>query len=191
MPDYYTHHYQAYHDKTFLVDPSSFLNPLTAHLPAGSGVVDVGCGSGRDILWLQKRGYHAIGLERCTGLAGLARKHTGARIIKADFETYDFAKLSADALLLIGALVHLPHPKFPGVLKGICRALKDPGFLLITMKQGSGTVPDPDGRQFYLWQDRNLRKVFQSQNLTVLDAFRQPSIINPGEIWLGYVLKNT
>lgn len=191
MSDYYAHHYQVYHDRTFSVDPASFLYPLSANLNTGSTIVDVGCGSGRDILWLQKRGYHVIGLERSSGLAALARHHAACRIIEADFETYDFAELPADALLLIGALVHLPHPNFSAVLESICRALKKPGFLLITMKQGSGSVTVPDGRQFYLWQDKDLRSVYQSQNLIVIDAFRQPSIINPDESWLGYVLKNT
>jgi SAM-dependent methyltransferase len=189
MCDYYTHHFQVYHAKTFGVDPSSFLNTLTPHLETGCTVIDVGCGSGRDILWLKERGYAVIGLERSSGLAGLARQHTACRIIEANFETFDFAKLSADALLLIGALVHLPRPKFSQVFKAICRALKKNGFLLITMKQGKGIVTDPDGRQFYLWQDEDLREVFQSQNLPVIDFFRQPSKINPDEIWLGYVLR--
>ncbi|MEE4264987.1 MAG: class I SAM-dependent methyltransferase [Desulfobacteraceae bacterium] len=189
MSDYYKHHFQVYHANTFEVDPSSFLKALTNHLETGCTVVDVGCGSGRDILWLKERGYDVIGLERSRGLAGLAREHTACRIIEADFETFDFAKLSADALVLIGALVHLPRPKFPHVLKAICRALKKPGFLLITMKQGTRTLTKSDGRQFYLWQDRDLRDVFQSQNLPVIDFFRQPSKINPDEIWLGYLLK--
>ena len=188
MSDYYTHHFQAYHSKTFGVDPSSFLNTLTTHLETGCTVVDVGCGSGRDILWLKERGFEVIGLERSSDLARLARKHTACRIIEADFETFDFTKLSADALLLIGALVHLPRPKFPNVLKAISRALKKPGFLLITMKQGKGTAAEPDGRQFYLWQDEDLRQVFQSQNLSVIDFFRQPSILETKDIWLGYVL---
>jgi len=191
MSDYYKHHFQAYHANTFEVDPSSFLKNLTTHLETGCTVVDVGCGSGRDILWLKERGYDVIGLERSRGLAGLAREHTACRIIEADFETFDFAKLSADALVLIGALVHLPRPKFPHVLKAICRALKKPGFLLITMKQGTRTLTKSDGRKFYLWQDRDLRDVFQSQDLPVIDFFRQPSKINPDEIWLGYVLKQT
>ena len=189
MSDYYKHHYQVYHDRTFWVDPSSFLTPLTIHLKSGNTVVDVGCGSGRDILWLKSRGYDVIGLERSSGLAGLARTHTACRIIEADFETFDFSKLSADALVLIGALVHLPRPKFPKVFNAICQALKKSGLLLITMKQGKGFEADPDGRRFYLWQDEDLRKVFQSQNLPVIDFFRQPSKINPNETWLGYLLQ--
>ena len=190
MSDYYKHHFQVYHANTFEVDPSSFLKALTNHLQTGCTVIDVGCGSGRDILWLKERGYDVIGLERSRGLAGLARKHTACRIIEADFETFDFAKLSADALLLIGALVHLPRSQFPVALKSICKSLKKKGFLLITMKQGTGTATEPDGRQFYLWQDKDLHDVFQSQNLTVTDSFRQPSILKTKDIWLGYVLQS-
>ena len=87
MSDYYTHHFQAYHARTFGVDPSSFLNTLTTHL-------ETGC-----------------------------------------------------------------------------------------------TVTNSDDRQFYLWQDKDLRDVFQSQNLSVIDFFRQPSILETKDIWLGYVLK--
>ena len=189
MPDFYTHHYRVYHERTFSVDPASFLNPLADHLSAGSTVIDVGCGSGRDILWLQNRGFRVIGIERSSGLAGLARRNTACRIIEADFESYDFTKISADALLLIGALVHLPHTEFPAVLESVCRALNDPGTLLITMKEGNGSVTEQDGRQFFLWQDKDLRKVFQSQNLETLEFFRQTSKINQNDTWLGYVLK--
>ncbi len=189
MSDFYQLRFQAYHDRTFSVDPSTFLSILANHLPTGSTVIDIGCGSGRDILWLQKRGYNVIGLERSSGLARLARKHTGGRIIEADFETFNFADLSADALLLIGALVHLPHPSFPRVLGSICRALKPSGLLLITMKQGNGSATHPDGRQFYLWQDADLRKACQPLNLSIIDFFIQPSKINQTDTWLGYLLK--
>ena len=189
MSDYYQLHFQVYHDRTFSVDPYSFLNILTTHLPKGGTVIDVGCGSGRDMLWLQDRGYNVIGLERSNGLAQLAREHTGSRIFEADFETFNFADLAVDALLLIGALVHLPHHKFSEVLDSICLALKKPGLLLITMKQGQGSIMDPDDRRFYLWQDENLRQVFQSLNLSIIEFFIQASTINPNDTWLGYLLQ--
>lgn len=97
--------------------------------------------------------------------------------------------MAVEALVLVGAMVHLPRPGFSSVLKSICRALKKEGFLLITMKQGKGAETDSHGRKFTLWPDNELRDVFQSQNLMVIDFFRQPSIINTDKIWLGYVLQ--
>jgi SAM-dependent methyltransferase len=189
MSDYYQLQFEAYHDRTFSLDPSSFLNFLTIHLQTGSTVIDVGCGSGRDILWLKQRGYDVIGLERSRGLVQLAREHTACRIIEADFETFNFNNLSADAVLLIGALVHLPHPKLPDVFESICLAVRKSGYLLITLKRGQGTVTDSDGRRFYLWQDEDLRRVFHALDLSIIDRFVQPSLINAEDTWLGYLLK--
>ena len=55
------------------MDPSSFLQPFASHLAEGSLILDVWCGSGRDLLWLKNRGFKVIGFERSKGLAELAR----------------------------------------------------------------------------------------------------------------------
>ncbi|MDZ7760171.1 MAG: hypothetical protein U5L00_07945 [Desulfovermiculus sp.] len=53
---FYQNQAQAYFDQTFGVDPSSFLLPLIRHLSPGARILDVGCGAGRDMLWLTNRG---------------------------------------------------------------------------------------------------------------------------------------
>jgi len=72
MSDFYQKNYKAYHEKTFSIDPSSFLEPLARRLPAEAFILDVGCGSGRDLLWMKKRGFDVIGFERSPELAELA-----------------------------------------------------------------------------------------------------------------------
>jgi len=93
MSDYYQKNYNAYHEKTFSIDPTSFLAPLAQRLPAEAFVLDVGCGSGRDLLWMKKRGFDVIGFERSPGLAELARDNVGCEVIQGDFETYDFSSI--------------------------------------------------------------------------------------------------
>ena len=88
--DFYQKKYKAYHEKTFSIDPSSFLEPLVKKLPAEAFILDVGCGSGRDLLWIKKQGFEGIGFERSLGLAQLARENVGCEVIDGDFETYDF-----------------------------------------------------------------------------------------------------
>jgi len=123
MSDYYQQNYRKYHEKTFFVDPSSFLTPFSESLKPGSTILDIGCGSGRDLLWFKQHGFEVVGFERSPGLADLARKNVGCEVIEGDFEIYDFSQLSVDAIMLVGALVHLPHSKVPEILNSISRAL--------------------------------------------------------------------
>jgi len=50
MKDFYRENHSKYFERTFNIDPSSFLSPLAAKLSYGAFIVDVGCGSGRDLL---------------------------------------------------------------------------------------------------------------------------------------------
>jgi SAM-dependent methyltransferase len=109
MFDYYQKNFKEYHKKTFNIDPSSFLLPLSEKLSPGTCILDIGCGSGRDLLWFRQRGFEVLGFERSHGLACLARKNVGCEVIEGNFRTYDFSRLSVDAIMLVGALVHLPH----------------------------------------------------------------------------------
>jgi SAM-dependent methyltransferase len=124
MPDYYPKNYKAYHEKTFSIDPSSFLAPLAQRLPSEAFILDVGCGSGRDLLWTKRKGFDVIGFERSPGLAELARDNVGCEVIEGDFETYDFSSIFVDAIMLVGALVHVPNERFSKVFENIALTLQ-------------------------------------------------------------------
>ncbi len=180
---------QAYFRSTRDIDPSSFLSPLEERLPAGSRILDVGCGSGRDLKWFLERGHRPMGIERSEGLARLARTHSGCPVIQGDFNNFDFSRVKAHGLLLVGALVHLECETLPHILARIFTSLVPGGYGLVTLKQGEGTRTHADGRTFVLWQDDDLRKIFHDLGLTVVDARIQASRLRPADIWLGYVLQ--
>jgi SAM-dependent methyltransferase len=190
MPDYYQKNYKAYHEKTFSIDPSSFLAPLAQRLPPEAFVLDVGCSSGRDLLWMKKRGFDVIGFERSPGLAELVRENVGCEVIEGDFETYDFSSIFVDAIMLVGALVHVPHERFSKVFENITTAISDNGSVLITLKQGSGDLTDTDGRTFSLWEDKNTREVFDALGFKVCDFSTSVSKTGSGDFWMSYVLDN-
>ena len=188
MPDFYQKNYKAYHEKTFSIDPSSFLEPLAKILPAEAFILDVGCGSGRDLLWMKKKGFDVIGFERSPGLAELARDNAGCEIMEGDFETYDFNSILVDGMMVIGALVHVPYERFSKVFENITSAISDNGSVLITLKEGSGSRTDSDGRTFYHWQDKKARESFDSLGFKDCDFSKSVSKTGSGEIWLSYVL---
>ena len=189
MQDYYQKKYKSYHEKTFTIDPLDFLAPFAERLTAGAIVLDVGCGAGRDLLWMKKKGFDVIGFDRSSGLIELARENAGCEVIEGDFETYDFSAISVDAIMLIGALVHIPYDRFSDVFKNIIFALSEFGKILIALKEGTGTRTDTEGRTFYLWEDEKARAIFDSLGFKVCDFSRSASKTGSGEIWLGYVLE--
>ncbi|MFC1524024.1 class I SAM-dependent methyltransferase [Thermodesulfobacteriota bacterium] len=186
--DYYQKEFTAYHQETFSVDPAPFLTPLTDRLPAPAHILDIGCGSGRDLRWFCERGYSGTGFEGSQGLAELARRNSGCPIIEGDFSGYDFSSLPADGILLIGALVHLGHDIFKDVLSNCLQALHGNGLVLITLKEGDGTRTDQRGRLFHLWHHEDVMKIFHNLGLTLVDFSRNVSQIRPDDIWLGYLL---
>ena len=188
MPDYYQKNYKAYHQKTFSIDPSSFLEPLARRLPLEAFILDVGCGSGRDLLWMKKQGFDVIGFERSSGLAQLARDNAGCEVIEGDFEKYDFSSIASDGVLLVGALVHVPHERFSKVFENITAAIPDNGSVLITLKEGAGDRTDSDGRIFYLWQDPKARELFDTLGFKVYDFSTSVSKSGSGDFWMSYVL---
>jgi SAM-dependent methyltransferase len=188
MPDYYQKNYKAYHEKTFSIDPSSFLDPFAKRLPGDAFVLDVGCGSGRDLLWMKKRGFDVIGFERSPGLAKLARDNAGCEVIEGDFETYDFSSILVDAIMAIGALVHVPHEGFSKIFENITSAIPDYGSVLITLKEGSGELKHPDGRISYMWEDPKAREMFDTLGFKVCGVSSSVSKTGSGDVWMTYVL---
>ena len=137
---------------------------------------------------MKKRGFDVIGFERSPGLAELARDNAGCEVIEGDFETYDFSSILVDAIMAIGALVHVPHEGFSKVFENITSAIPDYGSVLITLKEGSGELKHPDGRIFYMWEDPKAREMFDTLGFKVCGVSSSVSKTGSGDVWMTYVL---
>lgn len=189
MVIFYEKNHRQYFDSTVNIDPSGFLTPLIAFLPVGATIVDIGCGSGRDLKWLAKCGFQAIGFEQSPSLAKLARQHSGCQVTVGDLTTYDFGTFRADAVLLIGALVHIKHELMPNIINQVCRAVVSKGIVYISLKEGNGTRFSEDGRIFYLWNRRELEAIFKASNLEIVSFSRTVSKLRATDIWLSFTLR--
>jgi SAM-dependent methyltransferase len=191
MTDYYSRHPQGYYAETVDIDPEPFLGSFARRLHPGDRVLDVGCGSGRDLRWLRRKGMAVTGFERSAGLAGLARSRSGCRVIEGDFRRYDFSALAVDAVVLCGALVHIAHDRLPGILADILNALAPASprrLAYLSLKAGQGAAADERGRMFYFWRQTELDSLLTGMGLTIREAGSSPSADGSGQPWLGYVV---
>ncbi len=189
MSNFYEENHRQYFKSTVGLDPSAFLKPLARLLEPQATILDIGCGSGRDLRWFARRGFQPTGFEQVSSLARLAREHADCPVIEGDFYRYNFSKFQFSALVFVGSLVHLPKESLPAILQSTCQALVSNGLILITMKEGNGTSCAADGRVFTLWSREEIEKIFTANNLHILDFSWQISKLRPDDIWLGYVLR--
>jgi len=115
-------------------------------------ILDLGCGSGRDIKEFARRGFVTLGVDYSFELLRHARKYSGQRVVLADFVSMEFHDESFDAVWAVASLVHTSRNHVPLVLEKLYRWLRRPGVILTSMQSGEGHMKAEDGRQFELYR---------------------------------------
>jgi SAM-dependent methyltransferase len=83
-----------------------------ADLPAGSRVIDLGCGSGVFTQLLREAGYRVTGLDISPKLVERGRRvYPGLDLIVGDAEALPFADGTFDGVLLSALVHHFPDPR--------------------------------------------------------------------------------
>ncbi len=111
---------------------------LLARLPAAPRILDLGCGPGRDMAWLEARGASAVGLDVSGGMLAAARAQVRGELVQGDMRALPFAAASFDAVWCMAALLHVPKAEAPGVLAEVARVLRADGLFAVGLKQGDG-----------------------------------------------------
>ena len=109
--------------------------------PAGSEVLDLGCGAGVPMTRALADGRAVTGVDISARQIELARAAVpGATFIHADMTGLDLASDSLDAVVAYYSLTHVPRADLPGLLAAIHRWLRPGGVLVATM--GAQDSPD-------------------------------------------------
>lgn len=112
--------------------PSSFAREVSAHLPPGARVLDLGCGEGRDSVFFASRGCDVTGVD--VSRAGLrkARRLARARGVDVRWVDGDMAGLRIagpfDLVYSCGAVHYVPRPQRSRLFARL-QALTAPGGL--------------------------------------------------------------
>ena len=128
--------------------PSDWLIRWAHLITPGAHVLDVACGMGRHLYWLQAQGFRLTGVDRdpaaLAHLAPLAA--AGAEIVAADIESgpWPFTGRVFDAVLVAN---YLWRPRLSDVMRAVA-----PGGLLIyeTFAQGQESIGRPARADFLL-----------------------------------------
>ncbi|WP_330334607.1 class I SAM-dependent methyltransferase [Streptomyces sp. NBC_00536] len=110
---------------------------LTGGVPDGGTLLDVGCGTGRDLPVLARKGISVIGVDIALPMLRLARRHHDA-LLCADLTRLPVRDSVADAVWCVAAWVHVPHRDLPAAAAELSRVLRPGGHAVIGVQRGSG-----------------------------------------------------
>ncbi len=156
---YYESHALDYFRATYDLDIHSLWEKFESHLVPEDTIIDMGCGSGRDLAHFASHGYKVIGVDYSLELLKLASAYSHQLVVLADIASLPFKANTFDAGWAIGSLLHIPRSSINDVLAGIYKILKQDSVLLTSIKKGQGDHVDHLGRYtaFYdLSEWRNL-----------------------------------
>ena len=126
-----------------------FLSHLSAPFD-GKRVLDLGCGSGRDLAHFRKRGLDAEGIDACEAFCVKARELSGAKVRKMKFSELNLERDSYEGIFANGVLMHVePHQRAKFV-QHLALSLKANGVLYVHYPRGEGLQLCEDGREIYL-----------------------------------------
>lgn len=115
-------------------------------------ILDIGCGSGRDVKYFASRGSQVIGLDFSFNLLNLAKSFSQQPLVNADLESFPFPNNVFDAVWAMASLIHITRQKISSVLSEIHRVLKPNAVLFTSIKKGNGKKIESDGRYFEFYQ---------------------------------------
>lgn len=101
--------------------------------PAGSRVLDLGCGNGNLTAMLGDRGYKPMGLDGSIEQVEKARAdHPSIPFLHADAADFILGE-PVDAVFSNAAMHWIPSGRQPAMIKAVCRALKPGGSFVFEM----------------------------------------------------------
>ena len=152
--NYYDQYSKKYIEETINLDMQDLYNDFCVQLEGGAKILDVGCGSGRDLKYFKEAGYEAEGIEPSLKLAASAQKYSGVGVRAMSLSELK-AQSEYDGIWASASLLHIPSKKLPFSFEILSKALKNEGVLYFSFKEGDFEGLDSLGRHMtYLTQKK-------------------------------------
>lgn len=104
----------------------------------GAKILDVGCGAGRDMAWMEARGARVTGVDLSAGMLAEARRQVRGALLQMDMRRLNFPDARFGGVWCTASLLHLPKREAPGALREMRRVLVPHGILFLCIQEGAG-----------------------------------------------------
>ena len=188
--EYYNQNADMFAQGTRLVDFTVVQERFAKMLPAGSRILDFGCGSGRDTKYFLEKGYRVEATDGSAELCKLASAFAGIEVKEMLFQDLDVSG-KYEGIWACSSILHLSKKELLPVIQKMCDALKDNGVIYTSFKYGD-FEGERNGRYFTDFTEDTFDKFIKViQELTIEEEWIT-SDVRPGrgeEKWLNLILR--
>ncbi len=105
------------------------ITPIVERIRPGASILDVGCGSGRYLIPLERASFDVLGID----ISGVALRSLtcSLQLAQADLTSLPFACSSFDAVTCFGVLQHLSYDERKVAARELYRVLKPRGLAFV------------------------------------------------------------
>lgn len=166
----------------------------------GGRVLDIGCGSGRDLAELHKLGFQSFGLDGTPQLVELAQQlhsELKGRVIWATLPEFDAPFGGGfDGVICCAVLMHIQEDQLVLAARSIKRCLKERGRLLYSVPSKRLDVVagnrDVNGRLFIPDQSHRLQPIFEQLGFTLICKWNNADSLGRDSVeWISVLMELT
>lgn len=162
---------------------------LAQYLGQNGRLVDIGCGTGRDMAWFELQGIKPVGIDLSMGMLGYARENVRGDLATMNMRYLGFRNAFFDGAWCCASLLHLPKTEALYALQEIHRILRHGGMLILSIQEGNGETWEENfapgvERFFARYQGNEMADILNRNGFTVRKTNSYPI----GERkWLSFV----
>lgn len=172
--NFYNENSKKYFDRTVVINMQHSYEKFLKHMPSGGKILDVGCGSGRDLKFFKECGFDVVGMDASEEMVKLSSEYSREKTLLLNFDQIDFYE-EFDGIWCSASLLHIPSEQLLSIMEKILKALKPNGIWFFSFISGE-FEGYRDGRYFhYMTRDKLGKYLKVLDGIEVLDIFEVAS----------------
>lgn len=188
MSNYYDVNAKEYIENTINCDMSFHYQKFLKYLPKTGKILDVGFGSGRDMIYFKSLGYDVEGID--TSIEFVKNMKEKGFNVRLESACELNSKCEFDGIWACASLLHIKRDELEEVIIKCMNALKDNGILYCSFKYGDREI-EKDGRYFNYINDKIINDSIIKNNFHIVELYKTNDVRTDrnNEIWINLIAK--
>ena len=188
MSNYYDINAKEYIESTINCDMSFHYQKFLKYLPKTGKILDIGFGSGRDMIYFKSLGYDVEGID--TSIEFVKNMKEQGFNVKLESACDLNSKDEYNGIWACASLLHIKREKLEEVIIKCIEALKKNGVLYCSFKYGDMEIVK-DGRYFNYINEKIIRNIASNDNIEIIEMYKSADVRKDrnNEKWLNIIFK--